>query len=173
MDNSYLIFVILFVVCVSIRTGYELLKDAGRVNPESKPMFAFIFATMCALWVCWFGLCPIDPLRVNFPDVVQWSGLALVVVGMILAIGALLQLRGLENIDHLVTSGLFAKIRHPMYTGFVLWILGWSIYHSAIVSLLVGLVGISNILYWRRWEERRLLARYGETYRQYRLTTWF
>ena len=45
-----------------------------------------------------------------------------------------------------------------MYTGFVLWILGWSTYHGAIVSLAIGLVGIANILYWRRLEEARLLA---------------
>ena len=173
MDSNYLILVVLFVVSLTIRTGYELLKEAGKVNPENKLIFAFIFATMCALWAFWFSLCLSDPFRVNLPEALQWSGFGLFVVGMILAIGALLQLRGLENVKHLVTSGLFAKIRHPMYTGFVLWILGWSIYHSAVVSLLVGLLGIANILYWRRLEEARLLARYRDTYEQYRLRTWF
>jgi protein-S-isoprenylcysteine O-methyltransferase Ste14 len=173
MDNTYLILAILFVVCLLIRTGYELLKDAGKVNAESKLLFAFIFTTMCPLWASWFSLCAIDPFRFNLPDVVHWSGISLVALGMVLAIGALLQLKGLENIDHLVTPGLFAKIRHPMYTGFTLWILGWSTYQNAVVSLLVGLAGIADILYWRRLEEARLLARYGETYRQYRLTTWF
>lgn len=173
MDTNYLILVVLFVVSLAIRSGYEYLKEAGKVNPESKLIFAFIFTTMCALWVSWFVLCPLDPYKVNLPDSVRWGGLALFVAGMILAIGALLQLRGVENIDHLVTTGLFTKIRHPMYTGFVLWILGWSIYHGAIVSLVIGLVGITNIFYWRRLEEARLLAQYGDKYRQYRLTTWF
>jgi protein-S-isoprenylcysteine O-methyltransferase Ste14 len=98
--------------------------------------------------------------------------LVLVVIGVIFAVGALLQLRGLENIKHLVTSGLFKKIRHPMYAGFVLWILGWSTYHRAMVSLFVGLVGIANILFWRRLEEARLLAQHGEAYLEYRVTTW-
>jgi len=172
MDNNYLILVVLFVVSLAIRSGYELLKEKGKVNPESKVIFASLVITMFALWVSWFFLCPLDPYKVNLPDPVRWSGFALFVVGMIFAIGALLQLRGLENIDHLVTSGLFAKFRHPMYTGFVLWILGWSTYHNAVVSLLVGLIGIANILYWRRLEETRLLAQYGETYQHYRLTTW-
>ena len=173
MDNNYFILVALFIVCLLIRSGYELLKDAGKVNPENKLIFAFIFTTMCALWTCWFGLCPMDPFKVALPEILQRGGLVLFIVGMILAIGALLQLRGLENVDHLVTSGLFAKIRHPMYTGFVLWILGWSTYHDAVASLIVGLIGIANILYWRRVEESRLLARYGQTYEKYRLTTWF
>lgn len=173
MDNNYLTLVVLFVVALTIRSGYEFLKEAGKVNPENKLVFAFIFITMCALWVSWFCLCPLDPYKVNLPDFLRWSGFALFGVGMILAIGALFQLRGLENIDHLVTAGLFTRLRHPMYTGFVLWILGWSTYHGAIVSLAIGLVGIASILYWRRLEEAKLLAQYGDTYQQYRLITWF
>jgi protein-S-isoprenylcysteine O-methyltransferase Ste14 len=173
MDTNYFILIALFLLCLTIRSSYELLKEAGKVNPESKPLFAFIFTTMCTLWVCWFALCPLDPFQMNLPEAVRWGGLALFVVGMILAFGALLQLKGLENIDHLVTTGLFAKLRHPMYTGFTLWILGWSTYHGAIASLSVGLIGVANILYWRRLEDMRLLVRYGETYKVYRLTTWF
>jgi protein-S-isoprenylcysteine O-methyltransferase Ste14 len=173
MDIRYFVFIVLFLLSLAIRSSYELLKEAGKINPESKIVFGFIFATMCALWVSWFALCPLDPFQVNLPDAVRWSGLALFVVGMILAFGALLQLKGLENIDHLITTGLFKRVRHPMYTGFGLWILGWSIYHGAIASLAVGLIGIANILFWRRLEDARLEARYGDTYRQYRSKTWF
>ena len=173
MESSYLVLVVCFLVCLLVRTGYELLKEAGKVNPENKLLLAFIFTAMCALWVCWFSLCPLDPSQVYIPDAVRWGALGLFILGMVLAVGALLQLRGVENIDHLVTSGLFARIRHPMYTGFILWIFGWSTYHGAIASLSAGLVCIANILYWRRLEETRLLARYGETYRQYQQTTWF
>jgi protein-S-isoprenylcysteine O-methyltransferase Ste14 len=173
MGNGYFIFIVLFLLSLAIRSSYELLKEAGKVNPENKLVFGFIFTAMCVLWVSWFALCPLDPFQFNLPDAVRWSGLALFVVGMILAIGALLQLRGLENIDHLITTGLFNRIRHPMYTGFGLWILGWSIFHGAFASLAVGLIGIANILFWRRLEDARLEARYGDTYRQYRSKTWF
>jgi len=171
--NSYLNLVVVFVLCLFIRTGYELLKEARKINPESKLIFAIILAVMCALWASWFGLCPSDPFQINLPEAVRWSGFALFGLGIVLAVGALIQLRGVENIDHLVTTGLFSKIRHPMYVGFILWILGWSAYHGAIASLAVGLIGILNILYWRRLEEIRLLAQFGDTYRQYRQTTWF
>jgi protein-S-isoprenylcysteine O-methyltransferase Ste14 len=173
MGGSYLILVVIFLVCLFLRTGYELLKEAGKIDPENKLIFGLIFSTMCLLWVSWFSLCPLDPSPVNLPEVLRWIGLGLFIGGMIFAVGALVQLRGVENIKHLVTSGLFAKIRHPMYTGFVLWILGWSIYHNAILSLFVGLIGIANILYWRRLEEARLLAQHGDTYQAYQLTTWF
>jgi protein-S-isoprenylcysteine O-methyltransferase Ste14 len=173
MDIRYFIFLFLFLLSLTIRSSYELLKEAGKVNPQSNLVFGFIFAAMCTLWVSWFALCPLDPFQINLPDAVRWSGLALFVLGMILAIGALLQLKGLENIDHLITGGFFKRTRHPMYTGFGLWILGWSIYHGAIASLAVGLIGIANVLFWRRLEDARLEARYGDTYRQYRSRTWF
>ena len=91
----------------------------------------------------------------------------------VLFLAGLIQLRGVENIDHLVTTGFFAGVRHPMYLGFTLWILGWAVFWGAFVSLAVGLVGIGNILLWRHLEERHLEKRYGEAYRSYRARTWF
>jgi protein-S-isoprenylcysteine O-methyltransferase Ste14 len=173
MNAAYLNLVVLFLLSLSIRSSYELLKDTGKINPESKPLFAFIFLVMCALWICWFTLCPLDPFKVDLPETVRWTGFVLFMAGMGLAFGALFQLRGLENISHLVTSGLFSRLRHPMYTGFILWIVGWSIFHNAVVSLLIGVMGIANVLFWRQLEEKRLLVCYGDTYRHYRLTTWF
>lgn len=173
MENYYLVLIVIFLVCLVIRSGYELLKDAGKVNPESKLIFAIIFTIMCTLWVCWFSLCPLDPFQIKLPDAIRWGGFTLFVAGMILAIGALIQLQGLENIDHLVTGGFFRKIRHPMYTGFILWILGWSIYHGAGISMGFGWFGIINIVYWRRLEEVRMQMQYGDTYHRYQMTTWF
>jgi len=94
-------------------------------------------------------------------------------VALVLAVGGLVQLRGVEHIDHLVTTGLFSRIRHPMYAGFVLWIVGWATSYGALGSLTVGALCIGNILYWRHLEENALEAQYGERYRAYRLGTWF
>ncbi len=170
---DYFILVVLFVVFLALRCGYELLKDSGKINPENKFIFASIAMVMFALWGSWFCLCVLDPYKINLPGFVRWGGFALFVTGMVFAIGAVLQLRGVENIKHLVTTGLFSKLKHPLYTGFILWIIGWSIYHGAFVSLAIGLVGITNILYWGRLEEKRLLAQYGDIYQRYRKTTCF
>jgi protein-S-isoprenylcysteine O-methyltransferase Ste14 len=173
MNIDFVIPAILFLACLAIRCGYEVLKDAHKINPESKLVFAVILTVMCVLWVSWFNLCPRDPFQMQLPDPIRWFGFSVVAAGMALAVGALIQLRGVENIDHLVTTGLFKKIRHPMYVGFIAWILGWSIYHSAIISLAIGLIGIVCVLWWRRLEEVRLEVQFGTTYQQYTLTTWF
>jgi protein-S-isoprenylcysteine O-methyltransferase Ste14 len=118
-------------------------------------------------------MCSSDPTRLVLSGTLHSIGLGAWIIGLGLALGALIQLRGVENIDHLITTGLFSKFRHPMYLGFIFWIIGWVIYFGAIVSLVVGLVGIGNILFWRRLEEEKLDESYGEVYQKYRQGTWF
>ena len=173
MKTNFLIFLGLYLGSLIFRTCYELLKKSGKINPKSTIVFAVIFVVMCLMWISWFNMGPLDSWHLTLPGIVRWVGLSLVIVGMGLAVGALVQLRGLENIDHLVTTGLFSKLRHPMYTGFILWILGWAIFHDAIISLVVGFIGIGNIFYWLRLEDENLEKCYGESYLEYRQRTWF
>jgi len=173
MDNGFLIPAILFCLCLILRSVYELLKEARMIDPENKLIFAAIFAAMCTLWASWFSMGPEDPLALELPDPVRWCGFGVFVLGTILAVGAFIQLRGVENIDHLVTKGLFRKLRHPMYVGFIFWILGWSLYHGAVVSFAIGTMGIASVLWWRSLEDTRLVAQFGDQYREYRRTTWF
>jgi protein-S-isoprenylcysteine O-methyltransferase Ste14 len=170
---SYPLAAALYLLCLGIRSAYELLKEARKINPESTLIFALILTVMCALWILWFSLCPMDPFRFALPGLLRWSGFTLFLGGMVLAVGALIKLRGVENVKHLVTTGLFKKIRHPMYLGFILWILGWSIFHGALVSLAVGSPGVASALWWRHLEESRLKKQFGDEYDQYRRTTWF
>jgi protein-S-isoprenylcysteine O-methyltransferase Ste14 len=173
ISHGYFIFVGLFLIALIIRFGYERLKKTGRINPKNVILFIMILLTMCILWVSWFCLCPLDPSKIPLPDVLHWTGLGIFIAGLILAFGALIQLRGVENINHLITTGFFSKIRHPMYLGFIFWIFGWAIFHDAVLSLAFGFVGIGNILYWRKLEDADLAARYGDDYREYRKNTWF
>lgn len=173
MNRTYFVVAGLCAVGLVIRTTYELLKERGKVETKNRAIFAVVFVAMIAMLASWPLLCPLDPKRVAVPAVVRWLGLGTVTAGVALAVGALVQLRGLENIDHLVTTGLYSRLRHPMYAGFLLWIAGWVVAHGALLSLALGLVAIGNVLYWRRLEEGALESCYGEAYRAYRRDTWF
>ena len=173
MKTDFVIPTILFLTCLAIRTTYEILKERDRINSKNKSIFAIVFTAMCILWLSWFTLCPADPNIFQFPAIIHWIGFTVFIIGMILAIGALIQLRGVENIDHLVTTGMFKKIRHPMYIGFISWIFGWSVYHGALLSLGIGSIGVLSILWWKHLEEERLEHQFGSAYTTYRQTTWF
>lgn len=173
MRHAYIVYLALCLVGLGTRTTYEILKQRGKVDTGNANIFAVVFVGMILMLASWILMCPVDPWRIFYPGVVRGIGLAALIVGFGLAIAGIIQLRGLEDIDHLVTNGLFAKMRHPMYTGFIFWILGWVIYYGAFLSLIIGIVCIGNILYWRRLEESKLVAIYGDTYLKYSKRTWF
>jgi len=173
MEPEYISLAVVHALCISVRTSYEVLKDRGRVNSKNPALFGTVFAAMIVLWASWFSLCPMDPAILPLSRAIRYAGFAVFLLGLILAIGALVQLRGLENINHLVTNGLFAWCRHPMYVGFIAWIIGWSVYHGAVVSFVLGMITTANILYWRGLEEKHLGIQFGEAYQEYKRRTWF
>jgi protein-S-isoprenylcysteine O-methyltransferase Ste14 len=173
MTGTYPILAGLCLAGLAVRTGYELLKKDGRLDPRNRAIFALVFVAMSCLLASWPVMCPIDPMRLAAPGCLHWIGLGVVAAGLALAVGGVVQLRGLENIDHLVATGLYSRLRHPMYTGFIMWILGWVLAYGAMVSLAVGIVCVANILYWRRLEERALRSQHGRAYPAYCQRTWF
>ena len=173
MNGTYPVVAGLCLTGLAVRTVYEVLKKRRRLDPRNQAIFAVVFVAMSCLLASWPIMCPIDPARLAVPGWLHLVGLGVVAAGLALAVGGVVQLRGLENIEHLVATGLYARLRHPMYTGFILWIGGWVLAYGAMVSLVVGLVCIANILYWRRLEEGALRSQHGEAYRSYCQRTWF
>jgi len=73
----------------------------------------------------------------------------------------------------LVTTGLYSKIRHPIYTGRLLIAIGWSLTWNAVYSLFIIpiVVWITFITVVRFWEEPDLIKSFGEEYNEYRRNT--
>jgi protein-S-isoprenylcysteine O-methyltransferase Ste14 len=110
-------------------------------------------------------------------DTAWYVGLGLVAVSTPFWFAARWQLAGSFSVTaqarELVTSGLYAKVRHPVYVfgsvswlGAVMTLLGW--------KALVIWVGVLAIQFARvRREERVLAEAFGAEYEAYRSTTWF
>lgn len=67
----------------------------------------------------------------------------------------------------LITDGIYAYIRHPQYTGFLLITLGMLLDWATLPMLIMW--PIMAVLYYRlaRREEREMEAEFGASYRQY------
>ena len=73
----------------------------------------------------------------------------------------------------LVTTGLYSKIRNPIYVFGLLFITGIFIYLGHFLWLWV-VPALAALQYWRvRAESAVLEAKFGDEYRQYRARTWF
>lgn len=107
----------------------------------------------------------------------QWVGLALCVAGFLFAIWARAYLGGnwgvpmsLRQGHELVTSGPYARVRHPIYSGFLLAGLGTVVALGVMWLPAVALAGLFFVLS-ARTEERMLAEQFPGTYPPYRVRT--
>jgi protein-S-isoprenylcysteine O-methyltransferase Ste14 len=169
------LFYILVIVCAVthiIRSVYEILKHK-KVLEASKLSFVIMFINMLILWGSWVFLCGLDIYKITLPVTIRYLGLALWCSGIITFLMGLFTIRTLESYDgDMITKGIYSKIRHPMYLGFILWLIGFPIFFGALFSFLLSFLFIGNVLFWRNLEEKELEERFS-TYKDYRKSTIF
>ena len=107
----------------------------------------------------------------------SWSGLLLIVAGGGVACLAALNLgHSLTPLPYpkkdaeLVTTGLFAYVRHPIYFGVILMAFGWSIYIQGTLTLVYSLILVLFLDLKSRQEEVWLSHKFAD-YRQYQSRT--
>lgn len=67
----------------------------------------------------------------------------------------------------LATTGPYARLRHPQYTGFMLIMLGFLLQWPALPALAMFPVLVTMYVRLARREEREMLAAFGEQYARY------
>lgn len=67
----------------------------------------------------------------------------------------------------LATTGIYARVRHPQYIGFVLVMFGFLLQWPTLLTL--AMFPVLVFMYWRlaRREEQEVLAKHGEAYARY------
>jgi protein-S-isoprenylcysteine O-methyltransferase Ste14 len=173
MDKK--LFFELVIVCAVthiIRSIYEILKHK-KVLEASKLSFVIMFINMLILWGSWGFLCSLDIHKINLPILIRYLGLVLIAFGIFTFLMGLYTIKTLESYEgDLITKGIYSKIRHPMYFGFILWSIGFPIFFGALFSFILSFLFIGNILFWRYLEEKELEERFS-TYLDYKKTTFF
>lgn len=139
--------------------------------------------TLLLISLSGLGILPLLYIATAFPRFADypfrpaqaWFGVAFAVAALVLfqmthrALGrnwsVTLELRQ----DHkLITSGIYRKIRHPMYTAFWLWAIAQACLLPNWVAGFAGIVGFGTLFFGRVGrEEQMMLATFGDDYRQY------
>jgi protein-S-isoprenylcysteine O-methyltransferase Ste14 len=123
-------------------------------------------------------LVPIERVLAVHPGIAtQWLGVGLCLAGFGFAIWARMHLgrnwgmpMSLRQGHELVTSGPYAYVRHPIYTGILLAMLGSAVARS-LVWLLLFLLAFAYFLFSARTEEKMMLAQFPNAYPAYRRRT--
>jgi len=73
-----------------------------------------------------------------------------------------------------VTKGIYSKMRHPMYSGGLLFFIGIGMLFQSIVGLiLTGILVFPLLVYSAIEEEKQMVKKFGEKYIEYKKKTAF
>src|SRR5207302_6348598 len=79
------------------------------------------------------------------------------------------ELRPQEHAQELVTTGLHARMRHPIYVAHLLNLAGWTIGSGLVVSFILLAVSALSTFPLMIWiEENELEKRFGQRLREYK-----
>jgi protein-S-isoprenylcysteine O-methyltransferase Ste14 len=136
--------------------------------------YVFIFVLLTFAGLPWFIL----RLLAKFPhDLMTYFGISLIIPSYVLLIIAYYQLGSsfavTPQAKKLVTTGLYAKISHPIYTFGLLLIFGFALVIRNVVSAAFLGFALVNVIWRVRRENRVLEEKFGDAYRAYREHVWF
>lgn len=142
---------------------------------RSKGTFlAFVIALMTEMFgwpLVLFLLAPLVELpRIApgyFDAVGHWPSTAGTFVSLI---GLLLVALGWHKIHRargLVDDGVYRWVRHPQYTGLLLFTLGWILHWPSIITLALWPILIAAYVWLAKQEEKQAKEEFGEAWRQY------
>ena len=121
-------------------------------------------------WFVWVAAHPQASIR-------YWLALAVAAAGFALWIAARVQLGSAFSVGakatHLVTTGLYSKIRNPVYFFGHIAILATAVAWGKWIWIVLVLLGIPMQMMRAYREQQVLEAAFGDDYRRYKAQTWF
>ena len=107
----------------------------------------------------------------------HWIGLIITIPAFILWIVSRIQLGNAFTLapkaKFLVQSGIYRKLRHPVYYFSIVAITGITIFTWSILMLIPLILLVIVEVIRIKQEEKVLLQRFGDEYVQYKNSTWF
>ncbi len=166
-------------VFLAIKAPRSLEARMEMPMNESQPLSDRIATTFLLVFlVGWFVFIPIDIFHLKLLAPPQYSisilGGAASILGYGLMLTALYQnefatpvVRDQSDRGHeLRDTGLYGLVRHPFYTGFILFCLGMALWLQSYAALIAGLLPITALI-GRIYAEEKILQETLPGYREY------
>jgi protein-S-isoprenylcysteine O-methyltransferase Ste14 len=108
-------------------------------------------------------------LAEGIPAYIRWpAGIVVLVPAYMIARAGLAQIFKEErDPPHVVTGGVYALVRHPIYLGAILLYLGFILFSFSLISAALWIAIIIFYRFISRYEEKLLINLFGDEYRDY------
>jgi protein-S-isoprenylcysteine O-methyltransferase Ste14 len=179
---------VLYLAGLVFSETLRLARRVGRIRstrawsrtslPNLLPEFLVLGTVLIGIWllpILYAFTDRLKPLDYSLPAWASWLGACVFLVSLVIRWKAQHDLGAqwsftLETAEghRLVTGGIYALLRHPLYTSLILWaaaqpfllrnlVAGWG---GAVAVALIWLIRVPR-------EEQLMLEKFGEEYRQY------
>ena len=116
----------------------------------------------------------VKKLRFDLPDFMDFILLPIIAAGIAIIVVSILQLN--KNLSPfptpkensaLITTGLFSKIRHPIYSGILLLVFSFALYQNSGDKILISSLLLILFYFKTGYEEKQLSLKFPE-YKNYK-----
>ena len=176
------LFVVVWMSFSAMRIYYQVKAGKGqrrlyteREGPAMLVLRLFAMPYMLLLFAYPFWPSLVGWAAVDSPGAIRWAGFGLMAVGALycwrvnFALGRNFSGNLTLHEDHLlVVAGPYRRIRHPMYSAFVIMMVGMLMLSSNwFIGVPPLLIVLFVMIYRTPREEAMMVDRFGEEYRQY------
>ena len=167
-----IIFIIAFFLCFlsyTLHTITHLLEFKGKRVPQfidRSPHHPLHFG-----YLAWIIMLFTDPISLKATIYSIIIGIIVGTIGLIIMVKSMKARK--ETGENLITTGIYSKLRHPMYIGMTLIMIGYPFATGSFLTLLSAVIWVSQMMVWRYWEEKELTEKFGQEYMDYKKRTVF
>jgi protein-S-isoprenylcysteine O-methyltransferase Ste14 len=158
------------VGAVTAKRTERTQSSSSRVRHLVLEASAFVLVFGRAEWPGW-----LDWRFVGEQSIVRWIGLALTAIGIGFAMAARLWIGRnwsgrvtIKEQHQLIQSGPYSLVRHPIYSGLLLALLGTALVHGELRGLLGFALAALGWVLKLRTEEAFLFRQFGDAYLDYK-----
>ena len=161
------------------RSGRRIMPDVQAVEREGGRSVLLIrmigfFALMTFLVMYFLGAKWIDVFLFPLPAWLRWTGFATGIVSVIFWTWTQVtldtqwsaQLQLIEG-HRLITSGPYARIRHPLYAGMLGWCVSLSLLTANWIFVATCALSVAGLLWRIPKEEQMMIEAFGDEYKNY------
>ncbi len=181
-------FFILFLMLIAMRVYFmvRVRRSGGRIMPDNQAVareggrgvliirIMEFFLLMTFLVMYFIGATWIEAFSFPLPGWIRWAGfvLGVITVGFWTWTQVVLdtqwspQLQLTKN-HQLITTGPYARIRHPLYSGLFGWSISLALLTANWIFVAICVLAFAGLLWRIPKEEQMMLEAFGEEYKAY------
>ena len=156
-------------------TVKEKARNSLGLGSRGYRLFYSVVSSVGILYIFYEMLILPSQILFSPPGWMKYTSMVMASWGVIILVVSFRHLSGLaflglksEEKTGLVTEGLHGYMRHPIYTGTILILVGMFLYHPTDLILVSDLIIFIYLPFGIMWEEQKLIEEFGDSYLEYK-----